>query len=918
MKRFPIHLAAVAILVFQSFSLPALLNAEDRVDLLAAQCKPWVDCWTGADSAFQIDAKGSIPIGGHLQEVVASLVRWEDGAYRFRAEHPEYAMELWRTESKTALLLPKHRVALIGSGATDAKDHMAAAGLVRRLISPGTSVSTYLPIAMSIDAQPLAEILAGLLATPQDNAMPYRIDSVQWRFEPNRLVGSIDGQPIELQLSEPAQTSSDIVVPEGWRVEEMERADLERHFARGIRRALEVLSPSKLLTEPKMEERLVDHGKLIWIDGQRVALLSGTPEQIGTAHGALLKEEAYRCIDSVVYAFGTAQTIANGRWFPKDLEAAYKRLEAHIPERHKVETRALAKSLDLDPDLMEVVNVFPELFHCSGFALFGDATEGGKLYHGRVLDYMTAIGLQDCATTFIMAPEGQIPFANIGYAGFIGSVSGMNAEKISLGEMGGRGEGKWDGVPMATLMRRALEECSSLDQVKKLWADSPRTCEYYYVFADGEEKSAVGVAATPELIQFVQPGQGHELLGEGIPDAVILSAGDRLTLLRKRVQEKYGKIDVEGAKDLMCRPVAMDSNLHNVLFVPEDGVFYVANADHQSPAADRPYARIDLQELLRQLPENSKKIEVSVNQRWDAIDSLRPGDEGKEDAKVCLDGLVWQPGPFEVALEKSEPGKGDWVVRYPSPLPIGNEANDRVAMEWYAVKDKQGNVAVAPAAVVVHESGSGMTVGRLIAQGLRAQGVHAFMVQLPHYGLRRTAEGRGSGEQIVRAMQQGIGDVRRAKDAVTVLPGVDAGRISLQGTSLGGFVAATVAGLDRGFHGTFILLAGGDLYSVMMQGKKDAAKMREEMLKAGIDAEKLKEMLNRIEPLRLAHRIDADRMWMFSGRFDDVVPPRNSDLLAAAAGLSEDHHHRMMADHYSGIVFLPYVLEQMSDLMRKP
>jgi hypothetical protein len=120
------------------------------------------------------------------------------------------------------------------------------------LISPGTSVSNYLPIAISIDAQPLAEILSGLLSPPLDNAMPYRIDSVQWRFEPNRLVVSVDGQPVELQLSEPKAPSSDIIVPEGWRVEEMERADLERHFARGIRRALEVLSPSKLLTKPIM------------------------------------------------------------------------------------------------------------------------------------------------------------------------------------------------------------------------------------------------------------------------------------------------------------------------------------------------------------------------------------------------------------------------------------------------------------------------------------------------------------------------------------------------------------------------------------------------------------------------------------------------------------------------------------------
>ena len=98
------------------------------------------------------------------------------------------------------------------------------------------------------------------------------------------------------------------------------------------------------------------------------------------------------------------------------------------------------------------------------------------------------------------------------------------------------------------------------------------------MFADGEDRSAVGVAATPDLLQFVAPGEGHELLGDGIEDAVVLSAGSRLDELRKRVKTGYGSFDAESAQGLMSRPVAMQSNLHNVLFVPEDGVLYVANA----------------------------------------------------------------------------------------------------------------------------------------------------------------------------------------------------------------------------------------------------------------------------------------------------------------------------------------------------
>jgi len=657
------------------------------------------------------------------------------------------------------------------------------------------------------------------------------------------------------------------------------------------------------------------------MDGQRVVLLHGTPEQIGEAHAKLLRTEANRCIDSVMYAFGTAQTIATGRWFRDDLDAAYAKLEKHIPERHKIETRALAAGLDMDPDLIEVVNVFPELFHCSGFALYGKATKDGKLYHGRVLDYMTTIGLQDAATTFIMAPEGMIPFANVGYAGFIGSVSGMNAEKISLGEMGGRGEGQWDGVPMATLMRRGLEECSSLAQVKELWEKNPRTCEYYYVFADGEDRSAVGVAATPDKLQFVAPGEGHELLGEGIEDVIVLSAGSRLEELRKRVKSGYGKFDAEAAQGLMCRPVAMDSNLHNVLFVPEDGVLYIANADHKLPAADRPYVKLDLIELLKQMPKpsaESGKVSLSSESTFDAMDSLNIGAEQIADARDCLDVLKWTPGKFTVRIESAQKDCGDWLVRFPSAKPSGDELNDEVAMEWYQAKSKAGEPIDAPAAVIVHESGSGMTVGRLVARSLRSKGIHTFMMQLPYYGVRRPPQGRPTGTNLVGALQQGISDARRAKDAVAVMPLIDESRISLQGTSLGGFVTATAAGLDHGYHRVFVLLAGGDLYGTLMSGKKDAEKVRAELMKTGLSEDNVRKMLNTIEPLRLAHRFDPNRTWLFSGKYDDVVPPKSTQLLAEAAHLHASHHVEMLANHYSGIIFMPMVTQQMHDIMVEP
>ncbi len=587
---------------------PSLVRAdEDDQTRLARQLQPLLACLSGQRDAFTLTAQIDAKIDGSLQRIEARLVRISDSSFDLEVTHKDYAIQLARRVDMTAMALPLHKTVFVGHGATDTTDHLTPVGITKRLISSATKVSTYAPILQSGDPQAVALVLSGLLKLEYD-----RTNST-WTFDSDTSIQfSDDGQTINASVGEThvrlvisdidSKVNTAAAWPEMKRVE-LDRGELERQLVRGVRRAFEILTPSSRLTSPPQTAKRVKNGELRWIDGQRVALLHGTPEQIGTAHGELLKQEATRCIDSVLYTFGTAQTIRTGRWFRHDLADAYARLSPHIPERHKAETRAMAASLGIEDDLAQTLNVFPELFHCSGFAVFGKATTDGKLYHGRVLDYMTTIGLQDAATTFIVAPQGQNAFANVGYAGFIGSVSGMNARGISLGEMGGRGEGQWDGVPMATLMRRALEECSTLDEVMDLWTKSPRTCEYYYVFADGKTNRAVGVSATPDRIEFILPGQGHELLGPGIEDAVVLSAGSRLKKLRERVTQRHGDIDADVGKWLMSRPVAMQSNLHNVLFVPQDGVLYVANASHDKPAAERPYARLDLKELLKALPE---------------------------------------------------------------------------------------------------------------------------------------------------------------------------------------------------------------------------------------------------------------------------------------------------------------------------
>jgi dienelactone hydrolase len=318
------------------------------------------------------------------------------------------------------------------------------------------------------------------------------------------------------------------------------------------------------------------------------------------------------------------------------------------------------------------------------------------------------------------------------------------------------------------------------------------------------------------------------------------------------------------------------------------------------------------------LASEAAQQEITIGGHYSAADSLACEEDGLEDAKACVAKLSWPAAKFSVRLEVAERGCGDYLVRFPSPKSTGYEKNDLVAMEWYAARDADSAIRTARPIVVVHESGSNMTVGRLIARGLNGHGLHAFLLQLPGYGARRVPEQLAALEQTIPRLQQAIADVRRARDAVVALPMVDDSVVGVQGTSLGGFVTATVAGLDHGYDRSFVFLAGGDLQEVVLHGERDAAKFRAKLKAAGVSDEQIRMMARDVEPLRLAHRINPATMWLYTGKYDQVVPSRCSLALAKAAHLPDSHCREFPADHYSGVIYMPEIVEEVYRQMTEP
>jgi len=356
-------------------------------------------------------------------------------------------------------------------------------------------------------------------------------------------------------------------------------------------------------TTPELVRRS-GKGALYRVDGHRVAVLAGSAEQMGRQHGELLQDEV-RSLMEQINTYGEEKVGGtNGLGLHAVLELIWQRTHKFIPDRHVKEMNALARATGLSREDVYHANVLPELFHCSGFALKGKSTVGGKLLHGRILDYATVAGLQDYSVTFICFPEGKNPFVNVGYALFVGSVTGMNSQQIAFGEMGGGGVGEWDGMPMSFLMRAGMEQANTLADALELFRSTPRTCEYYYVISDGKTGAARGLRCTPKDFETINYGESHPLLPSPVRDTILLSADDRYRKLVSRVKEAYGDIDASRARQIMKRPVSMRSNLHCVLFAPADLTLWIAHAadpaqDPDFQACNQPYLRVDFGQWLK-------------------------------------------------------------------------------------------------------------------------------------------------------------------------------------------------------------------------------------------------------------------------------------------------------------------------------
>ena len=330
-----------------------------------------------------------------------------------------------------------------------------------------------------------------------------------------------------------------------------------------------------------------------------VVVVRGTPYEMGQKQGELIKQNAKELCGNFL---GILQSRDPKRFSNKALDAAWKAVAPHTDPRFKKELHGFAKGSGIPLRTLKRVHVLPVIadYSCSSIAAWGEATIDGHLYQTRNLDWEMGVKAQDHPLIVIYIPKVGIPHANITFAGYIGSNTGMNAAGIALSEMGDSPGSDFpfdmNGVHFTTLFRRVMYDAHNLDEAIDLFKTAKRIKKYHYVVGDGKNQQAVKMLAhAPNLVIWKDNDPSDELAPNILKNVVYQDEGRGAF---KPIKKVYGKIGPQDMIDIACKIPIKGGNILDVVYDATALEFWVAYAEKQEEAYKRPFVHVKLKDYL--------------------------------------------------------------------------------------------------------------------------------------------------------------------------------------------------------------------------------------------------------------------------------------------------------------------------------
>ena len=334
----------------------------------------------------------------------------------------------------------------------------------------------------------------------------------------------------------------------------------------------------------------------------------GTPFEMGKAQGMLLKEQIQDYCKLVLKLM--TEDIGGD---PAILDTVYEQAKPFIPPYFIEEIKGMAEGAEIDFQTLLRVNLIGEAseWHCSLFGVWGKATESGQLLQLRALDYATHAEIQRYPQITVYHPESGHAFANIGWVGVVGAVTGISSAQMAISEIGDdydKDNDTFAGIPFPFLLRDVLQFDNTLDEAIARIKKGPRTTSLLFAVGDGKLGEARGFQASRTLCNVFDPENLEPLVDTHprIPDVVYWGMSWNVPKYDQRLssmlKKHYGKLTPEiTIREIL--PTVETGNLQVAVYDLTNMILYTANAaanKESGPrnAYERSFVKLNMKELF--------------------------------------------------------------------------------------------------------------------------------------------------------------------------------------------------------------------------------------------------------------------------------------------------------------------------------
>lgn len=323
----------------------------------------------------------------------------------------------------------------------------------------------------------------------------------------------------------------------------------------------------------------------------QVIELSGTPAEIGHAHGKQLAKPINALSDNYVKRF-----FGNDRQREMAMRAAAV-FETKLDPRHLEEIKALAEASGVSTHQAMLGNCFLDLTPitaCSAVALTGSASADGVPRLARNLDFPSLGVLDGQSVLLIYRPRDRFAFAAVSWPGMAGVVSGMNEHGLTLANMEvDRPGGVPKAMPYALLYRTILEKCKTVKEAIDLLEKADRQTPNNLILMDADGGRAV-VEIYPDKIVVRRAENDKPLISTNHrrdKDNITPGQCRRYDRLLAGSQRDWGRLEQKSIEKMLAEVAQGKMTLQSMVFEPSNRVIHLSAGAN---APTKPFASLDL------------------------------------------------------------------------------------------------------------------------------------------------------------------------------------------------------------------------------------------------------------------------------------------------------------------------------------